>query len=174
MNSSGWAVVIVVLILIVGGAWWYVSQTPAPATNNEATPTATQNETQNTGTETGSNTSGGVTVDGGVTVGVPTSATITYSASGFSPATVTIKKGGTVTWDNQSGGTMWVASAQHPTHTAYDGTARTEHCPDADKSAFDQCAASAGDYSFTFDKVGSWAYHDHINSSRFGRVEVVE
>lgn len=100
-------------------------------------------------------------------------ATVTYDGDSFSPSEVTIKKSGTVTWRNTSGGQMWVASAQHPSHTAYAGTARQEHCPDTSGTAFDQCAGG-GDYSFIFQKVGTWKYHDHLNPTVFGTVVVVE
>lgn len=88
--------------------------------------------------------------------------TVTVTSEGFSPATVTIKKGGTVTWVNMLDEQVWVASALHPTHKEYPG--------------FDQLKGmgKGGSYSFTFDKVGSWKYHDHLNPSRFGKVEVVE
>ena len=68
---------------------------------------------------------------------------------------------------------MWVASAQHPTHTAYAGTSLSQHCDDATDTSFDQCK-SGSSYSFTFNKAGTWAYHNHSNSSHFGRVLVVE
>ncbi len=104
---------------------------------------------------------------------IPTTATFTYNGTSFSPAEVTIKKGGTVTWKNASDKDMWVASAMHPSHIVYSGTSRQEHCPDTSKTAFDQCAVG-DDYSFTFDKTGAWGFHDHINSSVFGKVNVVE
>jgi len=70
---------------------------------------------------------------------------------------------------------MWVASAQHPTHMMYAGTSRSEHCGGATETkAFDQCRGETGSFSFMFDKTGTWAYHDHINASRFGRIVVVE
>lgn len=100
-------------------------------------------------------------------------ATVSYSGAGFSPGEVTIKKGGTVTWKNESNGKMWVASAQHPSHMVYAGTSREAHCPDASGTAFDQCAGGS-DYSFTFEKVGTWNYHDHMNATVFGKVTVVE
>ena len=55
---------------------------------------------------------------------------------------------------------MWVASAPHPTHTNYPG--------------FDakQGVASGEKYSFTFDKAGSWNYHDHLIPSNFGTIVV--
>jgi hypothetical protein len=70
---------------------------------------------------------------------------------------------------------MWVASAPHPAHTGYDGTSRTTHCAPGYSGAapLDECMASAS-YSFTFDKVGTWPYHDHNNASAFGKVVVTE
>ncbi|MBI4093930.1 hypothetical protein HY417_03120 [Candidatus Kaiserbacteria bacterium] len=105
--------------------------------------------------------------------GAPMTAAVTYSGTSFSPSEVTIKKGGTVTWQSVSGGQMWVASAQHPSHMIYGGTTRQEHCPDASRTAFDQCAGG-GEYSFTFQKVGTWNYHDHMNATVFGKVTVME
>lgn len=104
--------------------------------------------------------------------GIPMIAAVTYSADGFTPAEVTIKKGGTVSWTNSSGGDMWVASGPHPAHTNYDGTALAQHCPNSG-TALDQCATGAT-YTFKFDKVGTWPYHNHSASTKFGRVIVVE
>lgn len=99
---------------------------------------------------------------------------ITKTDAGFSPNSITIKKGETVIWKNQSTGAFWPASAMHPTHTAYDGTALSEHCPDTAKTAFDACQgiATGGSWSFTFEKTGSWKYHDHLNPGHFGTVSV--
>ena len=100
-------------------------------------------------------------------------ATITYDGSSFSPASVTIAKGGTVTFTDTAGATMWVASALHPSHATYDSTSREEHCVSGYTGAkpFDQCASGAS-YSFTFDKAGTWQYHDHKNASAHGTVVV--
>lgn len=143
-----WAVV---LIVIVGGAFYLMQgtggTTPTPTPSPVPTPTPTPT--------------------------APMTAAITYSADGFGPAEVTIKKGGTVTWTNTSGGNMWVASGPHPAHTGYSSTSLSEHCPDTDGTAFDQCANGAS-YAFTFDKVGTWPYHNHSASTKFGKVIVVE
>lgn len=101
----------------------------------------------------------------------PMSATVTFNGTSFSPAEVTVAAGGTVTWVNASTGDMWVASDVHPSHTVYSGTSRGEHCPDPANTSFDQCAPG-GDYSFTFDKAGSWRYHDHLTPSASGVVIV--
>lgn len=169
MTQNGWIAVIVGVLIIGGGAWWFTSQ-KAPALSDDGTPAALD------AAEDANAQQAPVTADVSATVnvgGAATSATITYNGSTFSPQEVTIKKGGTVTWKNTSGGNMWVASAQHPTHTVYSGTSRTEHCPDTSGTAFDQCVGG-GDYSFTFTKTGTWGYHDHLNASLFGKVNVVE
>lgn len=175
MNSTGWVGVIVAILIIIGGAWVVASGGfPPTDTTNENIPAAQPGT--DSGTDEGMPDTGtigaGASAGAGVSV-APLAATVTYSASGFSPATVTIKKGGTVTWKNQSGGNMWVASANHPTHTVYDGTSRAEHCSAPTATTFDQCKGG-GDYSFAFTQAGTWNYHDHINASHFGKVIVTE
>ncbi len=102
--------------------------------------------------------------------------TVTYTDSGFSPASVTVTQGQTVIWVNQSSHSMWVASAVHPTHTVYGGTNKNAHCAEGYTGSmpFDECAAvtSGSSYSFTFDKVGDWKYHNHANVADFGSVTV--
>jgi len=166
MTQNGWIAVIVGVLIIGGGAWWFTTQSAVPVADNSTEVSGETNTTPtaDTGTQVG--------VDVNVNT-APMTATITYNGGSFSPQEVTIKKGGTVTWKNTSGSNMWVASAQHPTHIVYSGTARTEHCPDASNTSFDQCVGG-GDYSFTFAKAGTWGYHDHLNATAFGRVVVVE
>lgn len=96
---------------------------------------------------------------------------VNYTADGFVPGTVTILEGETVAWvDRHPTADMWVASANHPTHTVYDGTGLNEHCP-ADGTAFDQCSGGET-YTFTFQKTGEWGYHNHLRSSDRGTVVV--
>jgi len=88
-------------------------------------------------------------------------AAVSISAGGaFSPATLTVKKGTKVTWTNSGSAKVWIASDPHPVHNAYPG--------------FDSGTdLSAGEsYSFTFDKAGSWSYHNHFNPSVKGTVIV--
>ncbi len=102
---------------------------------------------------------------------------ITYTDSGFSPSSITVTEGATVTWVNQSSGKMWVASGNHPSHTLYDGTSASDHCannaPDS-ATVFDECTATlnGGSFSFTFGKSGSWTYHNHVHASDQGTVVV--
>lgn len=91
-----------------------------------------------------------------------TSVTVVIDENGFNPREIGIKKGGKVTWVNQSQNSVWPASNPHPIHTDYHG--------------FDALRglANGESYSFTFDKVGSWKYHNHLNPSMRGEVKVEE
>ena len=99
---------------------------------------------------------------------------IVYTDDGFSPATITVSIGDVVTFVNESGGVVWPATAEHPTHTVYPGS-DIEKCDAAEAgSMFDSCGPvmSGESWSFQFDETGEWGYHDHLNSGNFGRVIV--
>ena len=88
--------------------------------------------------------------------------TIAYTDTGFSPKSITVKPGTTVTFVNESSTDMWVASALHPTHLELPG--------------FDQLQGEpkGATYSFTFEDIGTWSFHDHLNPTTFGSVIVAE
>ncbi len=93
----------------------------------------------------------------------PESATVVIGEDGsFSPTAVKIQKGGKVIWINKSSRSIWPASAMHPTHLIYPEF-------DARKSI-----GPGESYSFEFERVGSWKYHNHLNTSSVGTVNVVE
>lgn len=148
---------IVAVVIVVFGIGWYVLSNNTPATTaptEQTTPSANPGDVS--------------------TSAAPMTATITYGPSGFSPSSVTIAKGGTVTWVVQPGADeLWVASNPHPTHEAYDGTTKAQHCAAGYKGPqpFDQCSVGTT-FSFTFNTVGSWGYHNHGNHSDTGIVIV--
>src|SRR3989338_1427496 len=162
-------IIAVLVVVVAAGAWWYYygsSSALAPSTD-----TTTGDTVQGENSAMPVPGSSGVTETEVIDADVLMTAQVSLTATGFSPQTVTIKKGGTITFVNGGGGDMWVASAPHPAHTAYSGTSLQEHCSDAVDVSFDQC--KIGDtYSFTFDKTGSFKYHNHTNSSQFGTVVV--
>ena len=85
---------------------------------------------------------------------------VDYDGVKFSPSSVDIKVGDIVIFKNNSSGEMWPASAPHPSHTAY---------PEFDaKEAIDP----GGKWQFKFEKAGNWKYHNHLNPSAFGAVNV--
>ena len=132
---------VVILVLLVGGLGFAfkskIKEMLVPASAGQETPVP---EASSTGTET-------------------QAVVVERNDSGFSPKTVTIKKGTAVKFVNKTAMPMWVASAPHPTHT--------------DLPGFDQL--SSGDsYSYTFTKVGSWKYHNHAPFGPGGVVVVTE
>lgn len=85
---------------------------------------------------------------------------VTYDGTRFSPQSVTVAPGTTVAFTNDSTRSMWVASDPHPTHTNFsDFDAKRAYTP-------------GQSYSFTFDKAGTFTFHDHLNSSVRGTVSV--
>lgn len=96
--------------------------------------------------------------------------TVRYAANGFSPQTITVSQGETVTWISE-GPSMWVATDNHPSHRKYDGTSTQQHCNGESTDTFDACGAQQ-QYSFTFDKTGEWSYHNHVRPSHGGTVIV--
>jgi plastocyanin len=86
--------------------------------------------------------------------------TISFTGSTFTPTRLTVKVGDTVTFVNNSGGSMWVASDPHPTHIGLRGF-------DAGKNF-----APGENYSYTFERAGSFGFHDHLNSSADGLITV--
>ena len=102
--------------------------------------------------------------------------TVTRTDDGFSPTPLTIKKGSTVTFVNNSSEPSWPASAMHPTHTVYPGSDIQKCGSDEQGSIFDACKGleNGESFSFTFNEAGEWGYHDHLNSKKFGKIIVVE
>ncbi len=85
--------------------------------------------------------------------------TVTLTQDGFSPATLTVKAGETVTWVNKSGTDATVHSGPHPIHTSY---------PPLNLGSF----SNGGTLSLRFDKPGTYSYHNHLNSSQNGTIIV--
>ena len=99
---------------------------------------------------------------------------ITYTDSGFSPSSLTIEVGDTVTFKNNSSRLNWPATAVHPTHRVYPGSDIKKCNSAAEGAMFDACGAvaSGGEWQFTFGETGSWGYHDHLRISNTGRIIV--
>ena len=92
----------------------------------------------------------------------PVAATVRYSKGGFDQPTITIRKDQAVRFVNDSKVALRVASDPHPYHT---------NLPKFD--AF--TGVQEGDsYAYTFDKVGTWKYHNHSAPSHEATVIVKE
>lgn len=98
----------------------------------------------------------------------PDKKSIIYTDTGYSPSTLTIKKGETIIFKNISSKSMWPASAFHPSHNEYPTTGGCLG------STFDACKGvqPAASWSFKFDISGTWKYHDHLSPKKFGVIVV--
>lgn len=136
---------LVVIVAGVGIGWYIIKGSSSPSTS---TPTPTPEIATETVAPSPEATAVKVTV--------------TYGDNGFAPNTITVKKDTTVHFVNNASVAMWVASAVHPTHQLLPG--------------FDELASvdKGGSYDYTFTKVGTWKYHNHIQASDTGTVIVTE
>ncbi len=78
---------------------------------------------------------------------------VVYSDSGYSPAEITIKKGEAVNFINKSKIPLWTASNPHPQHTDLPGFDTAE--------VLNRLPTLSENFSYTFNKVGRWGYHNH-------------
>lgn len=156
-------IAIIVIVVFLGGGlvYWYLAQNPSyapppaayrPAQPAVAPPSAASRPSSR-----------------------PTSAppasiatAVTYTDSGFSPATVTVQKGGTVVFKNAASDDLWVGANPHPIHNGYPATGGCIG------STFDSCGKirPGGSWSFTFTFAGRWGYHNHLNPGEGGTVIV--
>lgn len=141
--------IFIVLVAVAGGAVLW-SRTASPG---QEQPEASQSNQQQSPVQTN---------------------TIVYSETGYNPKELTVKRGETVIFENESSIGMWPASAIHPTHTAYPGSSILKCGTPEEQSAFDSCReiGPGEEWSFRFNEKGSWKYHDHRIPTRNGTVIV--
>lgn len=104
----------------------------------------------------------------------PKTYTIEITSSGFSPNTLEINFGDVVTFINQGSSSSWPASAIHPTHTLYPNSGINKCGTTEEINILDACQglANGETYSFTFNEVGTWNYHDHLRPNMKGTIIV--
>ncbi len=149
---------LVVIILGVGGYVLYAAQNNNTATTSSSTSSGSESAVKTTPTSSSDSSSSTSTT----ATTTPSTATTSVSFSGgtFSPASVTVAVGGTVTFKNDDASTTFnLASDPHPTHTDYLPLNVGLLAPG--KSA-----------TVTFSKAGTFGYHNHLNSSETGTVVV--
>ncbi len=170
-KKSGWIIGIALVIIIVVVLLLTLGGNKTPSTNNQSdNPSVISNPG---GESTLPTTTEPVTVE--------------ITSSGFSPNEISLLEGTQVIFVNKDTVAHWPASASHPTHTVYAGGdydaegsyGGSQACVSegqAKEGAFDACKgiAPGENWSFTFNQVGSWAYHDHLNARLFGKVNVID
>ncbi len=80
----------------------------------------------------------------------------------FNPRGMTVKVCTKVTFKNVGSEAHWPASNLHPTHGIY---------PEFDPQ---QGINPQYSWSFVFDKVGAWKFHDHLNPQIVGTINVTQ
>lgn len=175
--------IILALVIIAGGYYFYdqshkrvMAPTDNTGTeeqnqaNNQPTPTAAQTPEQTASSTTGAQNSqtgsvaspqaqfsSGEEVNAGSDVQV---VEIDYDGSKFTPDSVNINVNDWVFFKNNSSVDFWPASNPHPVHTGYPGF-------DAGKPI-----GPGQTYKFQFTKAGAWGFHNHLNPTQQGVVNV--
>ncbi len=151
---------LIAAILIAGGGFLVLGMDNDDSTNNSATaPTTapTQSDRSSSTTPPTASDTPANTTDSNE--GDAAAATISYTDNGFSPDSVNVKSGDTVTVENTSEDNVQFNSDDHPTHT--------------ENSELNVGMVAAGDAkSFTVTKKGSFGFHNHLNSSQKGTISV--
>lgn len=93
---------------------------------------------------------------------IQSAASVAINAQGFTPATIKIKKGQSVTWINTDNKPHQPATDPYPSEDGLPGFKAEEPLNKNDT------------FSFTFDKPGSFAYHDRLNPIKVKGTVVVE
>jgi plastocyanin len=168
--------IVILIIILVGGIYYFsqkskistIPQTSTSSTFEITTTQPTQLETSTLNITTTSPTTLSPTAT------PTTEVIIKITANGFEPKEVEITKGTKVTWINEQSNPSWPASDVHPTHEVYPGSS-IKKCgtPEQDK-IFDACRGlKQGEiWSFIFNEVGEWYYHDHLKPSWKGEIVV--
>ncbi len=95
---------------------------------------------------------------GGLSIRHAYTKTITLDDTGFHPKVALVVRGESITFRTSRGKYFWPASDPHPIHATY---------PEFDpKEALKKDAV----WTFTFDRVGIWSYHDHLAPQFGGRI----
>jgi len=145
---------VVVIVLILGGAYYFTRGTTNAPVAAPATPSAATNQSATTPKSPDTSTP----------VPVATNK-VEITANGFSPSAIKVKTGDVVTWTNNDSVPHWPATAAHPTHLVYPGSDIKKCGTAAQSGIFDACKglATGESFSFKFDQVGTWKFHDHLN-----------
>lgn len=168
MNKNLFLIGLGVVILVAAGILFF-KEKPQPVTTTENPAT----QSPQSATEVASTSTKDTGVDASVDVHVGTSpVVISFTDNGYSPTSVTIKKGQTVRFVNNATVETWPASANHPSHTVYP----EKTAGDCLGSAFDACRGlkSGESWDFTFNSIGSWGFHDHLHANKRGTVVVTQ
>ena len=147
----------VIIVVVIGAFAWFFFASNQTKTEEPAAITQSGSESS---TDTSENQDNDLT---GQKNEIKEGSTVTYSDSGFSPQSVTVKSGENITWVNDSNSTVQVGSANHPTHTINQQIT-------GDEFVIELAPGESETVQLT--KTGNWGYHDHLKASMTGSITV--
>lgn len=143
-QSNSIIIGVIVLAIVIGGLVFIFSR---PSTNSATQTTTSSSPSPSPSSE----------ISPSPTPPTSTAHIITYSDSGFSPSTITVQSGDSITIKNQSSQGLQFDSDPHPIHT-----------DDTDLNV--GTVAPGGDQTFTVSKKGTFGYHNHLAPSDRGTI----
>ena len=150
-------IIAVIIVVVIGAFAWFFfasnqtkTEEPAATTQSGSESSTDTSENQDDIDLTGKNE-------------ISKGSTVTYSDSGFSPQSTTVKSGESITWVNDSSSTVQVGSANHPTHTINQQLT-------GDEFVIELAPGESETVQLT--KTGNWGYHDHLKASMTGSITV--
>ena len=104
----------------------------------------------------------------------PVGVVIHITDSGFEPNEISVSVGDTVIFENIGGNDHWPASNIHPTHRGYPGSDIKLCDTEKEPEIFDSCQGlkPGESFGFTFNHIGGWRFHDHIDPRLKGKITV--
>lgn len=149
--KPGYAIGIIIAVAVIAGGAFALTK------KDKTTPASTTSSTSSsTNTTTTPSTTNTTTTD---TNAAQSANTISYNGSAFSPSSITVKAGTTLTIKNNSSDALQFESDPHPVHT--DNTELNVDLVNPSESK-----------TFTVTKTGTWGYHNHLNPSQKGSIIV--
>lgn len=146
MKKSSAIILAIIVILVVGiGVFALTRDKDSDTGSDNSTTTTTQESAQESVNES--------------EPPAVAEAVITYSGTGFSPDTITVTSGGSITVKNESSDTLAFRSDPHPVHTENDELNINDIAPGANRT-------------FTLTEKGSWGYHNHLDADKTGIIVV--
>lgn len=142
---------LVIAIFVYGLVYYFVFSKSGYALSGQTGSTSSLSQQQQNPSGTAQNNSSNTNKQ--------TEAKVILSQNGFSPATLTVKAGTTVTWVNNSGMDATVNSDPHPIHTDY---------PPLNLGSF----SDGQTLSLLFSTPGTYGYHNHLDPSQRGTIIV--
>lgn len=139
--------IVIILLIVVGGGYALVKHN-----NSNKTPSPAYTSSSNTKTNNSTSSSSGRSSSNSATA----ASSVTINNFAFSPASLTVKKGTTVTWTNKDSVAHTVVESDNQTGPSSDSL------------------ATGKAYSFAYNTVGTFKYHCSIHPDMTGTVTVTQ